>query len=288
MILPIPNVVQLIKEGEVYLVGKGVPNARRNAEWLLAHALRSRNTELYMDAARIPSAAETQDYNRLLGRRGAREPLQYVLGSTEFMSLPFYASAGVFIPRPETEVLVETAEAQLTVSAGLAVLDLCCGSGVIAVSLVKRIANTTAIAIDIDENATTLTRRNAVLNGVRDRVDCIRADAATFLRDTSCRFDVIVCNPPYVRSDEIELLSPEIKLHESLISLDGGPDGLGLYRRVAPLLARCLRPKGAVAFEIAPSQSGVVHDVLRTSGFADITVRPDYTGLDRVITGRSA
>jgi len=300
------DVSQLIRDGESYLAMRGVPNARRNAEWLLAHVLACRSADLYLDTHYVPAPIQVRAYERLLDRRGSREPLQYILGMTEFMSLPFYAVPGVFIPRPDTEILVEKIEEHLAKVNGRAttdgssmtralqsdaprhVLDLCCGSGVIAVSVVKRVARTVATAVDVTDIATDVAARNADLNCVGRRVDCIRADAIEFLENSPHRFDVIACNPPYVPTDDLASLAPEIKLHEPRLGLDGGRGGLDFYCAIVHVLRRSLKPGGAAFFEIGAGQAERVCELLAGESLTDVSVYKDYAGQNRVVVARES
>jgi release factor glutamine methyltransferase len=280
-----PTVSQLIRDGEIHLVVAGVPNARRNAEWMLADLLRCRAADLYLDATRAPDAGDVERYRELIERRSSREPLQYILGHTEFMSLPFRSRPGVFIPRPDTECLVEIAEARLNRGAAR-VLDLCCGSGVIAVSLLRRHPDVTTVAVDVDAAAGELTIHNAEANGVHDRMRFVGADAAGFLEGTDERFDMVACNPPYIATGEMNDLPPEVRDHEPWLSLDGGADGLDFYRGVAGPLCRCLKPGASVLFEIGSAQAAGVRAILEAASLVDIEVHQDYAGCDRVVVAR--
>jgi release factor glutamine methyltransferase len=229
----------------------------------------------------------------MLRRRGEREPLQYILESTEFMSLPFRMRRGVFIPRPETELLVEAVEALLETlpregggAGALSVLDLCCGSGVIGISLAARRTDLECTAVDLDGGAVTLSRDNAASNGVGDRVRCVEASAADFVRGAAQTYHAIVCNPPYVPAGEIDLLLPEVKQHEPRLALDGGADGLDFYRDLIPLFPGITAPGGIMALEIGDMQGRIVSELAAAAGFEDAAVRKDYRGLDRVVTAR--
>jgi release factor glutamine methyltransferase len=298
------NVAKLIRDGESYLVSHGVPNARRNAEWLLAHVLDCRSADLYMDTRYVPATPQIEAYGRLLKRRGSREPLQYILGTTEFMSLPFCSSPGVFIPRPDTEILVEKIEnclagigaydtAQVAADrsvphqppngTGCRVADLCCGSGVIAVSIAKRLPGSWTVAVDVSPAATDLTTKNAELNGVGDRIECVCAEAVEFLAGSTEPFDAVVCNPPYVPTADIASLPPEIRYHEPRLSLDGGVEGLDFYCAIISVLRRSLKSGGVVGFEIGTGQAKSVCELLDTASLVDIRVYQDYVGNGRVV-----
>jgi release factor glutamine methyltransferase len=295
MLADLTDIVRVLRDAESYLIERGVPNARRNAEWLLAHVLGCSSPELYLTPYRVIDRARLDLFHSLVGRRGAREPLQYILGTTEFMSLPFLVRPGVFIPRPDTEVLVEAVETVLRVHRGsfrptkngrVTVLDLCCGSGVIGVSLVCRLAEVDCVAVDVDADAVDLTRDNAARNGVESRVRAVEADAAEYLLGRPGPYDAIVCNPPYVPSGDIAGLLPELKDHEPSLGLDGGPDGLDFYRRLVPLLPPAMATGGIAAFEIGDTQARTVTSIFESASFGDVTVHRDYRHLDRVVTAR--
>jgi len=296
MLADLTDILQVLGDAESYLVERGVPNAKRNADWLLAHVLGCRSPELYLTPYRVIDRAELDAFHSLLRRRGEREPLQYILGSTEFMSLSFRMRRGVFIPRPDTEVLVEKVEALLPTGHSrrprkngggrLAVLDLCCGTGVIGISLVCRLPHLDCTAVDMDESAVALTRENAAFNGVGDRVRCVQADASEFLRERPGLYDAVVCNPPYIPTGDIERLLPEVRDHEPLLGLDGGADGLRFYRQFIPLLPDVAASGGLVGFEIGDAQGRAVATAMESAGFIDVTVHKDYGNSDRVITAR--
>jgi len=293
MLSDVVDIVRWLRESEAYLVERGVPNARRNAEWLLGHALGCRSTDLYLAPYRVIDRCERDRFQDMLRRRGEREPLQYILESTEFMSLPFRMRRGVFIPRPETELLVEAAEALLggiprrgDGPGPLSALDLCCGAGVVGVSLAVRRPDLECTAVDIDADAVSLARENAADNGVGDRVSCIEASAADFVRGAARKYDAILCNPPYVPAADIDRLLPEVKDHEPRLALDGGADGLDFYREVIPLFPRITAPGGIIALEIGDTQGRIVSALAASAGFEDAAVRKDYRELDRVVTAR--
>jgi release factor glutamine methyltransferase len=279
---------ELLHRAEDHLVRHGVPNARRNAEWMLCHTLGWSMLDLYVQSGERLKEERVDAFWQRVERRARREPLQYILGSTEFMSLPFDVRPGVFVPRPETEVLVvERAEALLRprpLHEPLRVLDLCCGSGIIGVSLAGRIPNLLVTAVDVSHDAADLTAHNAGKNGVADRVRVVEADAYAWLDGSRERFAAILCNPPYIGSSELAALPREVREHEPARALDGGPDGLDFYRRVIPALRARLAADGFVMFEIGDTQGSAVSSLLRGAGFAAVEVLKDLSGRDRVVT----
>jgi release factor glutamine methyltransferase len=225
----------------------------------------------------------------MIERRAAREPLQYILGSTEFMSLPFDARAGVFIPRPETEVLVENAGRllrEIPLHRTLSALDLCCGSGIIGVSLAYTIGNLDVTSVDVTPEAVELTAQNARKNGVASRLRVVQSDAFRYLEKWTEPVSAILCNPPYIESGDLARLPREVREHEPMLALDGGVDGLDFYRRIAPLLSPRLVPGGFAMFEIGDTQADAVMALLRGVNFAKVYVIQDLSGRDRVVVAR--
>ncbi len=281
------NIRDWVQRAETHLVNHGVPNARRNAEWMLCYSLGWNMLDVYVKSSAPLEGECAQRYWGIVERRANREPLQYILEGTEFMSLPFAIKRGVFVPRPETELLVEQAEARMRerpLHEPLKVLDLCSGSGIVGVSLAYRVANLDVIAVDAAAAAAELTAANAVRNAVSDRVNVVQGDAFEFLEKIDMRFSAIVCNPPYIATGELPALPREVREHEPMLALDGGADGLDFYRRVAPLLARRLHTNGFVMFEIGDTQAAAVSGLLRDAGFVADDVVKDYAGSDRVVT----
>jgi release factor glutamine methyltransferase len=280
----------LVRSGEARLLSHGVPNARRNAEWIMCHVLQCTPLYLYVNSAKELPGARREDFWQRIERRAQREPLQHILETTEFMSLTFEVRPGVFVPRPETETLVESALRYLRerpLFEPLRILDLCCGSGVVGLSIARALPNAEVFAVDTNPLAVRLTRRNARHLGVEDRVRVARAEAVSFLEaehaEWPSRYTAVVCNPPYISRDEIALLPPEVRDWDPEDALDGGPDGLHLYYMIAPHLPRRLVPGGAAFFEIGATQGEEVSDALRRAGLHNVGVLPDFAGRDRVV-----
>jgi release factor glutamine methyltransferase len=283
------SVRELLSRAEDHLVRSGVPNARRNAEWMLCHALGWKMLDLYVQSTAPVAGERLASYWQCIERRAQREPLQYILGGTEFMSLPFDVRPGVFVPRPDTEVLVEHADSMLRampLHCALSALDLCCGSGIIGVSLASRIANLSVTAVDVSTEATEMTAHNARRNDVAGRVHVIRSDAFLFLAKAPAPFTAILCNPPYIESGELASLPREVRDHEPMLALDGGRDGLDFYRRLIPMLPARVVPGGFIMVEIGDTQAVAVSGMMHDAGFVCIEVTQDLSGRDRVVTAR--
>jgi release factor glutamine methyltransferase len=283
------TVGQLLRRAEKHLVQHGVPNARRNAEWMLCETLEFNTLDLYVKSAVAVNFDDLVAYWELVKRRARREPLQHILGNTFFMSAVFKVRPGVFVPRPETEVLVEHATRLLRavpLHRELSVLDLCCGSGIIGISLADRLANLSVTAVDASPEAVELTESNAGNNLVLERVRLVCEDAFEFLEHTPVRFAAILCNPPYIATGELAGLPPEVRDYEPALALDGGSDGLDFYRRVIPMLRARLAAGGFVMFEIGDTQAAAVSALLLEAGFPRVEITQDLSGRDRVVTAQ--
>ena len=274
-----------------YFQDKGVESARLNAERLLADVLGFSRMDLFLKADRPVFGAEMDQYRDLVRRRAAGEPLQTIIGMTEFYSRPFKVVPGVFIPRPETEHLVEAAAKLLApedhrLLAPVA-LEVGCGTGIISISLACEVAQLVVHASDINPAAIELAGRNARSLEVESRVNLYPGSRFDpFPQSLLGKVDVLVSNPPYVRREEIEGLSVEVAQHDPREALDGGPDGLVFYRALAAGMARWLRPGGHIIVEIGDDQAEDVGSIFEASGAADIQVIKDYSDRDRVVSAR--
>ena len=288
---PNRTVRELIQVTAEFFTGKGVDSPRLCAERLLADVLGLARIELYFQHDRPVLGRELDRYRELVRRRAAGEPLQSILGETEFYSRAFKVESGVFIPRPETERLVEIAVALLAppdhrLLAPVAV-EIGCGSGVIGICLALEIPRLSVHAVDVDPRAVELTRHNAHIHGVDARVHVHQGNRFDPLpRHLRGAVDLLASNPPYIRSGDIENLAAEVREHDPHTALDGGKDGLDSYRAIAHAMAQWLRPGGLVALEIGADQGAKVTGILAASGAQDLNVQQDYAGRDRVVTAR--
>lgn len=281
---------ELIALSAGYLEEKGVESARLNAERLLGDVVGLARIELYLQADRPVVGEELDRYRELIRRRGAGVPLQTLIGTTGFYSREFKVEAGVFIPRPETERLVEAAVSLLSPGDRSLVapkaVDVCCGSGVIAVSLAAELPTVEVWATDRNARAVDLTRRNAHRQGVDARVHALAGDLlAPLPANLRGELDLVVSNPPYLRQDELADLPAEVK-HDPIEALDGGPDGLKIYRALASQAPRWLRPGGWLALEIGAEQGESVPEILNAAGYGEVAMTRDYADLPRVVVGR--
>lgn len=286
------RIADVLRQAVVELETAGVTEARLDAELLLGSCLGKGRTELYLAARETVAADAYRSFQLVLERRKSREPVAYILGEKEFWSLPFYVSPAVLIPRPETEFLLATVLARRNPLAKPGHgLDLCCGSGVIAVVLARECL-LTVTAVDIVADALAVARSNCQRHGVLDRVALVQADLASCFRDGQ-PFSLIVSNPPYIPRDEIENgLEPEVARYEPRLALDGGRSGLAIINRICGELPSLLATGGDCFLEIGEGQGDHVRAMFADQGYgaayAFVTIIKDYAGRDRVAHIRKA
>jgi release factor glutamine methyltransferase len=284
------TIAEAISAATRVLEAAGIEDARIEAELLLRHALGVDRAALYarLDEALPDNVAACHE--ALLGRRLDREPSAHILGEREFYGLAFKVTPDVLVPRPETELLVETAielaKPRSRIRRGPIIADVGTGSGAITVALALNVPRSSLYAIDYSREALEVAEANAKAHGVADRVMCLRGDLLSPLPEY---VDVIVANLPYVTTAELETLAPEVRDHEPRLALDGGADGLGLIRRLLDEAPRYLRPNGAVCIEIGAAQGTAAISAARAA-FPDaaIELRRDFAGRDRVVVVRTA
>lgn len=290
---PNKTIRELIRVTTEYLEGKGVESAKLNTERLLADVLGLSRIELFFQHDRPVLGAELDHFRNLVRRRAQGEPLQQILGETEFYSRVFKVEQGVFIPRPETERLVEEAAALVAppdrrLLAPVAV-EIGCGTGIVGISLALEIPRLTVHATDINPLAVQLTKHNAHTLGAEARIHVQQGSRFDPLpAHLKGQVDLVVSNPPYIRAEDIPGLAAEVADHDPVEALDGGPDGLVFYRALASSVGEWLRPGGHVAVEIGDEQGQDVEDIFAASGLEDIRVIRDYADRDRVVTARFA
>jgi len=264
-----------------YLAGKGVENARLEAEWLLSAALGLDRVGLYVNFERPLNDSELAAYRTMVSRRARREPLQHILGSQEFMGLEFEVTPAALIPRHDTETLVE--EAIKRCPGGAKILDIGVGSGCIAVALAKNLPQASLFAVEHSPAALELATRNAARHGVSLNLSA----GSLFEPFNDVRFDMIVSNPPYIPSGDIASLQPEVQDYEPREALDGGRDGLDFYRAIVPAATGHLNPDGWLLFEVGIGQAERVIEIISVTGcFREIFTTKDPAGIDRVVGGR--
>jgi release factor glutamine methyltransferase len=276
------TVLEVIQRSTDFLTKKRVEAPRLQIELLLAHILQLPRLKLYLNFERRLTEAELDTLRELVQRRGDREPLQHLLGSTSFCGLEIAVNRHVLIPRPETELLAEEAAALLRAQPGTRVLDFGTGSGCLAIALAVQEATAQIHAVEISADALDLARTNAARHGVEGRIQFHLGDGFAALPG-SLRFDLIVSNPPYIPSAEIATLEPEVRDHDPRLALDGGADGLDSFRILAARAPEFLRPGGRAVFEFGDGQETDLRALLAEQKWIVEAVRADYSGRARLL-----
>jgi release factor glutamine methyltransferase len=275
-----------------YFAKNGVDSPRLSAEMLLAHILGIKRIDLYMRFDTPVEEARLSPLRELVKRCGQHEPLAYLIGKTEFYSMEFAITKDCLIPRPETELLVQRAVELLRLREGRQrVLDLCTGSGCVAVAVAKNHPAADIVATDISDAALAVAARNVEKHKVSERVRLLCGDLfeAILTGLDVTEFDLITANPPYVSSAEYEKLDRNVRDYEPKIALLAGADGLDVYRRIAEGADKFLKPGASLVMEIGYRQAAQIQKLLEATGvFSRITVEKDFSNNDRVVTAVKA
>ncbi len=275
----------LISEAEGYFRHKGVDAPLLCAQLIMARALGLERVDLHLAPERVPDPEQLDRFRFLVTRRGHGEPLAYILGVKEFYGLDFAVNRHALIPRPETELLVECAEARFDKDEAFDFADLGTGSGCIAVSLAARFPNARGTAVDLSPKALDTARDNARTHGVSARIDFVEGDFSV-LPDQGRRFALVAANPPYVTEAEFEELDIGVSAYEPQMALVAGPDGLDAVRAATAVAADVLAPEGIFLMEFGCTQGGAVGRIVRGAGFQNVRIHKDLAGLDRFVEAR--
>ncbi len=270
---------ELINLSASYLEGKGCSSPRLDAELLLGHVLGLERLDLYLNFDKPLNAREVDEYRGLIGRRGQRVPVAYLTGEREFYNIPIRVNPHVLIPRPETEFVVDKIRELVDPQEPTYILELGTGSGAIAIALACQNPHFCITGVDISAEALQVAKANAKRIEVGNQVDFVESD---LFDEVSGRYSVICSNPPYIRREELAGLSPEV-CAEPALALDGGPDGLGFYRRILNQAAPFLEQPGFVVLEIGWDQASDVRSIGEAGGFVWLETVKDYAGHDRVV-----
>lgn len=269
---------EALRQGEEMLTKANVPEAKLNAWYLFSNVLTIEKSDYYLHEDDIMEDEKMTQWNILLQKRISRMPLEYIIGETEFMGLPFYVNEHVLIPRQDTECLVEEV---LPLVEGKDVLDLCTGSGCIGISLASLTQCRSMCLADLSAEALEVAKENAKRNHVT--VSFIQGN---MFENISASFDVIVSNPPYIVRAELDELMPEVREYEPRMALDGDEDGLYFYRNIIAQSVNHLNNGGWLYFEIGCGQGKSVCELMEEAGFDRLTIKRDLAGLDRIVGGR--
>lgn len=270
---------EAVKKGERVLNLANIMDAKVDAWMLFEMACKVDRNFYYLHMEEDITAEQQKEYEIAIKKRTEHIPLQYITGEQEFMGIKFKVNSNVLIPRQDTEVLVE--EALKCISPEMKVLDMCTGSGCIAISIAKNIPSVEMHAVDISKQAINVAKENAKSNEVS--VEFERSD---LFDNVSGKYDVIVSNPPYIPTAEIPKLMPEVGSFEPVEALDGKEDGLYFYRKIISECREYLNPEGTILFEIGCEQGAEVSALLREAGFSEVCVKQDLAHLDRVVIGK--
>lgn len=275
------------RDAAARLNSAGIESPELDARVLIGAALNLDHTGLAVQAARIVTHEEITTIDNFVRRRIAREPVARILGHKEFWGLRFKLSDATLVPRPDTETVVEAAlefaRMRSRPSERLRIADIGTGSGAILLALLSELPNATGVGTDISAVTLAMAEVNAKNLGLAERAAFIRCDYASTL---SGPFDVIVSNPPYIRSSDITGLAPDVRDYDPHLALDGGADGLSAYRLIAGQVAALLTADGAVIVEVGHNQAAEVGQIMQAAGLAvQGAPRVDLEGIDRVVTG---
>jgi release factor glutamine methyltransferase len=293
--------LEKLRNVKEFLTGLGIDDANREAELIISHCLGVDRVMLYKDNPDVPRDA-ILEIDRFIRRREKREPIQYILGYADFCGLKIRVGRGVLVPRPETELLVEEAvrtirreesgEKGSSLYASrfthLRILDLCTGSGCIALALAKAFPDALVYGTEISEIAIGYANKNAETNGIRN-VRFLKGNLFEHVQEkletqnSYPKFDLIVSNPPYIKSEDIKNLQPEVREWEPAEALDGGEDGLNYYRMIIPVAGNYLGDHGFLILEIGINQAWEIKEMARDAGFQKISVKKDYAGIERIL-----
>ncbi|MEW5773573.1 MAG: peptide chain release factor N(5)-glutamine methyltransferase [Thermodesulfobacteriota bacterium] len=284
-----PTVRDILQKSTAFLAERGVDSPALSAQLLLGKALGLSRLDLLLQSDRPLDEAELAAARELVRRRGRGEPAAYILGEKEFFGLAFAVTPATLIPRPETEHIVEEAEARFARDAELAFADLGTGGGCLAVTLAVRFPQSRGLAVDLSAEALAVARGNAARHGVGERLRFLEGDFTDLagLGVAPASLDLVVANPPYVSEAEYAAVSPEVRDFEPRTALVPGPSGLEAIAALAPGVRAALRDGGWLLLEMGWTQAAAVRGILSGAGFAEVLVRKDLAGRDRLAAARA-
>lgn len=281
------TVLEIIQRTAEFLAKKGVDTPRLQAELLLAHVLKLPRMKLYLNFERALASAEVDALRELVKRRGQREPLQHIVGSTSFCGFDVAVNPHVLVPRPETEILAELGWRFLaTLNFQPATcLDFGTGSGCLAIALAVKCPAARVTALDVSPKALTVARQNLARHDLEQRIQLVEGDGFAAL-PAGARFDLMVSNPPYIPTAEIATLQPEVRDFDPRAALDGGVDGLEFIRRLAAEAGEFLAAGGRLMLEFGDGQAGPVREIFACQNWIVEAVREDYSQRPRFLIAR--
>ena len=283
---------ELLKEGTQTLINGGIEEARLDAWLLLEYTAGITRAWYYAHDDQKPGQEIADRYRELCTRRAERIPLQHLTGKAYFMGYEFDVDERVLIPRQDTEILAEEALRLLADKRSPEILDMCTGSGCLLLSILMEKEDAHGIGVDISEGALAVAEKNRKNLHLEERALLVKSDTFSgeyFQKNSSehpMEYDMLISNPPYIPTADIQQLMDEVRLHDPVLALDGKEDGLYFYRRITEEALRYLKPGGWLLYEIGCDQGEAVSRIMRTNDFSNIAVKKDLAGLDRVVLGQ--
>jgi release factor glutamine methyltransferase len=284
------TVLEVIQRSTEFLTKKGVDSPRLQVELMLSHVLKMKRMALYLNFEKVLGTAELDQVREMVRRRGTREPLQHILGTACFWGLDFEVNGSVLIPRPETEQLAELGWQflnSLPAPTQPVALDFGTGSGCLAVTIAVKSPSARMHALDVSPEALAVAQKNAATHQADSRIQFHLGDGFPAL-PAELQFNLIISNPPYIPSDEIATLEPEVRDHDPRLALDGGSDGLDFYRRLAKEASPRLFPEGKVMLEFGEGQAEAIRKIFEDEKWVVEDVKADYSGRLRILIARRA
>lgn len=277
------TVLETIQKSTDFLAKRGIESPRLQAELLLAHLLKMPRMKLYLNFDRALSTVETDSFREYIKRRGQREPLQHITGSTSFCGFEMIVNRHALVPRPETELLAELGWNYLTAlnSPSAKALDMGTGTGCIAIALAAKSPQASVVATDLSPDALALAKENAEKNLVAGKIEFFQGDGFSAL-PAEAQFDLIISNPPYIPTAEIATLQPEVRDFDPRPALDGGADGLVFYRMFASQAKPFLKPGGKIMLEFGDGQSPAVQKLFADENWIVEAIKEDYSQRERI------
>ncbi len=279
------TVLESLKLSTEYLEKKGIESPRLNAELLLGSILNCKRLDLYLKYDQPLTEDEINKYREYLVRRSKNEPLQYIIGKVDFYGLELKVNKSVLIPRPETELLVETIICNEKEKSSLLILDIGTGSGNIAIALALNLPQSEIIAIDISNEALDVAKENAQFYNTTNQIQFVRKNIFDRIDFYDLKFDIVVSNPPYVSVNEYQKLQKEIIYYEPRVAVTDDDDGFKFYRRIIKIASDYLNKEGKLYFEIGKGQSDNIHKLMKEENFDNIQIIKDYQQIERIIYG---
>lgn len=277
------DVSTLLKYGYKVLKDKKISSYILDSQLLLGKAINKDRLFIVINADYKVTKEEAEKYYYYLKLREEKMPVKYILGQCEFMGMDFIVKPGVLIPRPDTETLVEQALKEIDNNEFYNICDLCCGTGAIGVSLAKFVEHINVICCDISDTACEVAEQNVRRYSLNKRISIVKSDLMEYFILNKIKFNMIVCNPPYIKESVIDTLMEDVKNYEPHEALSGGEDGLEFYRKIVKQSLKVLIENGMLMFEIGYDQKKDVTSILMRYGFKNITCIKDLAGKDRVI-----